>query len=34
MEKCTCPTQFHMVRVAEGKYRIGDTKVMIYVRVS
>lgn len=23
-----------MVRVSEGKYRIGDTKVLIFVRVS
>jgi hypothetical protein len=32
--KCTCPTQFPMIRVSEGKYRIGDTKVLIFVRVS
>lgn len=34
VERCSCPTQFPMIRVAEGKYRIGNTKVMIYVRVS
>lgn len=34
VEKCTCPSQFPMVRVSEGKYRIGDTKVLIFVRVS
>lgn len=34
VEKCTCPTQFPMIRVSEGKYRIGDTKVLIFVRVS
>ncbi|RZF42393.1 hypothetical protein LSTR_LSTR004201 [Laodelphax striatellus] len=33
VEKCTCPTQFPMIRVSEGKYRIGDTKVLIFVRV-
>ncbi|CAG0884348.1 unnamed protein product [Cyprideis torosa] len=33
VERCQCPTQFPMIRVAEGKYRIGDTKVMIYVRI-
>ncbi|RLU24809.1 hypothetical protein DMN91_002899 [Ooceraea biroi] len=33
VEECTCPTQFPMIHVAEGKYRIGDTKVTIYVRV-
>lgn len=31
--KCTCPSQFPMVRVSEGKYRIGDTKVLIFVRI-
>lgn len=31
--KCQCPTQFPMIRVSEGKYRIGDTKVLIFVRV-
>ena len=30
---CQCPTQFPMIRVAEGKYRIGDTQVLIFVRV-
>lgn len=34
VERCTCPTQFPMVRVSEGKYRIGDTKMLIFVRVS
>lgn len=34
VEKCSCPVQFPMVRVSEGKYRIGDTKVLIFVRVS
>ncbi|GAB0099266.1 GAS2-like protein pickled eggs [Sergentomyia squamirostris] len=33
VEKCTCPSQFPMVRVSEGKYRIGDTKVLIFVRI-
>ncbi|CAL8115638.1 unnamed protein product [Orchesella dallaii] len=33
VERCSCPTQFPMIRVAEGKYRIGNTKVMIYVRI-
>lgn len=31
---CTCPSQFPMVRLSGGKYRIGDTKVLIFVRVS
>ena len=34
MSECQCPTQFPMIRVSEGKYRIGDTKVLIFVRVS
>ena len=33
MSECQCPTQFPMIRVSEGKYRIGDTKVLIFVRV-
>nr|CAH7747733.1 unnamed protein product [Callosobruchus chinensis] len=32
VEQCTCPTQFPMIRVSDGKYRIGDTKVLIFVR--
>lgn len=34
VERCSCPTQFPMVRVSEGKYRIGDTRTLIFVRVS
>lgn len=34
VSECQCPTQFPMIRVAEGKYRIGDTQVLIFVRVS
>ena len=34
VEECQCPIQFPMIRVAEGKYRIGETKVLIFVRVS
>ncbi|XP_067015305.2 GAS2-like protein pickled eggs [Anabrus simplex] len=33
VERCQCPVQFPMIRVSEGKYRIGDTKVLIFVRV-
>ncbi|XP_044738845.1 GAS2-like protein pickled eggs [Chrysoperla carnea] len=33
VERCSCPTQFPMIRVSEGKYRIGDTKVLIFVRI-
>ena len=34
VSECECPTQFPMVRVSEGKYRIGDTQTLIFVRVS
>ncbi|CAM1320774.1 GAS2L1 (predicted) [Pycnogonum litorale] len=33
LKRCTCPSQFPMIRVSEGKYRIGDTKVLIFVRI-
>uniref|UniRef100_V5I5C8 Putative microtubule n=1 Tax=Ixodes ricinus TaxID=34613 RepID=V5I5C8_IXORI len=33
LNRCTCPSQFPMIRVADGKYRIGDTKVLIFVRI-
>lgn len=31
---CTCPTQFPMVKVSEGKYKVGDSKTLIFMRVS
>ncbi|KAF2364763.1 Gas2-related domain [Trinorchestia longiramus] len=33
VERCACPSQFPMVKVSDGKYRIGDTKVLIFVRI-
>ncbi|XP_022241924.1 GAS2-like protein 1 [Limulus polyphemus] len=33
LNRCTCPFQFPMIRVSEGKYRIGDTKTLIFVRI-
>lgn len=33
VQMCKCPTQFPMTRVSDGKYRIGDTKVLIFVRL-
>merc|ERR1711884_359997 len=33
VSECQCPTRFPMIRVAEGKYRIGDTQVLIFVRI-
>lgn len=29
---CTCPTQFPMVRISDGKYRVGD-KIVIFLRI-
>ncbi|XP_077995602.1 uncharacterized protein LOC144449063 [Glandiceps talaboti] len=31
--RCTCPVQFPMVRVSDGKYRIGDSNTLIFVRI-
>merc|ERR1719264_2376197 len=33
VEECQCASQFSMIRVSEGKYRIGDTKILIFVRI-
>ncbi|XP_054852974.1 GAS2-like protein 1 [Eublepharis macularius] len=30
---CTCPSQFPMVKVSEGKYKVGDSNALIFVRV-
>ncbi|XP_068946048.1 matrix metalloproteinase-28 isoform X1 [Petaurus breviceps papuanus] len=30
---CTCPVQFSMVKVSEGKYRVGDSNTLIFVRI-
>ncbi|XP_060048862.1 GAS2-like protein 1 isoform X2 [Erinaceus europaeus] len=30
---CTCPDQFPMIKVSEGKYRVGDSSSLIFVRV-
>lgn len=30
--QCTCPTQFPMVRIGDGKYKVGD-KLIIFVRI-
>ncbi|CAH1801889.1 unnamed protein product [Owenia fusiformis] len=30
---CTCPVQFAVIRLSEGKYQIGDTRTIIYVRI-
>lgn len=33
ISRCTCPSQFPMVKVSEGKYRVGDSNTLIFVRV-
>ena len=33
LSRCSCPSKFPMIKVADGKYRIGDTKVLIFVRI-
>ena len=32
--QCSCPVQFPMIKVGEGKYQIGDSRTLIFVRVS
>ncbi|KAM6242104.1 GAS2-like protein 2A [Porphyrio hochstetteri] len=33
VSRCTCPVQFSMVKIAEGKYRVGDSDTLIFVRI-
>ncbi|NXX45970.1 GA2L2 protein, partial [Tricholaema leucomelas] len=33
VSRCTCPVQFPMVKVSEGKYRVGDSDTLIFVRI-
>lgn len=33
LECCSCPSQFPMVKVSEGKYKVGDSNTLIFVRV-
>nr|XP_055113256.1 GAS2-like protein 2 [Symphalangus syndactylus] len=30
---CMCPVQFSMVKVSEGKYRVGDSNTLIFIRI-
>ncbi|NXW62982.1 GA2L1 protein, partial [Eurystomus gularis] len=30
---CSCPSQFPMIKVSEGKYKVGDSSTLIFVRV-
>eukprot|EP00105_Crassostrea_gigas_P010918 XP_011426369.1 PREDICTED: uncharacterized threonine-rich GPI-anchored glycoprotein PJ4664.02-like isoform X2 [Crassostrea gigas] len=31
--RCTCPVQFPIVKVGEGKYKIGDSQTLVFVRI-
>nr|XP_056720962.1 GAS2-like protein 2 [Euleptes europaea] len=33
VSRCTCPVQFSMIKVSEGKYRVGDSNTLIFVRI-
>ncbi|XP_058904613.1 GAS2-like protein 2 [Kogia breviceps] len=33
VSRCTCPVQFSMVQVSEGKYRVGDSNTLIFIRI-
>ncbi|KAG8197219.1 hypothetical protein JTE90_011374 [Oedothorax gibbosus] len=33
LNRCSCPAQFPMLRVGDGKYRIGETQLLIFVRI-
>ncbi|CAH2295000.1 GAS2 1 [Pelobates cultripes] len=30
---CRCPSQFPMIKISEGKYQVGDSNALIFVRV-
>lgn len=32
-DRCTCEKQFPVVKIGEGKYRIGNTKNIVFIRV-
>ncbi|XP_060739609.1 GAS2-like protein 2 [Tachysurus vachellii] len=31
--QCSCPAQFPMTKISEGKYKIGDSSALIFIRV-
>uniref|UniRef100_A0A670K318 Growth arrest specific 2 like 2 n=1 Tax=Podarcis muralis TaxID=64176 RepID=A0A670K318_PODMU len=33
VSRCTCPVQFSMIKVSEGKYRVGNSNLLIFVRI-
>ncbi|MED6257089.1 hypothetical protein ATANTOWER_009970, partial [Ataeniobius toweri] len=30
--QCSCPAQFPMIKVSEGKYKVGDSSALIFIR--
>ncbi|XP_067862007.1 GAS2-like protein 1 [Heptranchias perlo] len=30
---CSCPSQFPMTKISEGKYKVGETSTLIFIRV-
>ncbi|XP_059685458.1 GAS2-like protein 2 [Gavia stellata] len=33
VSRCTCPVQFPMIKISEGKYRVGNSDTLIFVRI-
>ncbi|XP_061868007.1 GAS2-like protein 2 isoform X2 [Colius striatus] len=33
VSRCTCPVQFPMMKISDGKYRVGDSDTLIFVRI-
>ncbi|XP_014731873.1 PREDICTED: GAS2-like protein 2 [Sturnus vulgaris] len=33
VSRCTCPVQFPMIKISEGKYRVGGSDTLIFVRI-
>ncbi|KAM8977341.1 GAS2-like protein 2 [Pelodytes ibericus] len=33
VSRCTCPVQFSMIKVSEGKYKVGESSTLIFVRI-
>ncbi|EOB07873.1 GAS2-like protein 2, partial [Anas platyrhynchos] len=33
VSRCTCPVQFPMIKISDGKYRVGDSDTLIFVRI-
>ncbi|XP_058889274.1 GAS2-like protein 2A [Acipenser ruthenus] len=31
--RCSCPSQFPMTKISEGKYKVGDSSALIFIRV-